>query len=266
MAKWVPECLPNRAEIILLINSKRSKWQGSLAACIRIKGEQQKAIQLARAAAEHSISLLNFLSPANGNSRLTSFCTILGFETLRTATHLYVLNGSISTYKECTVDEQNADFFINVHVPICKQTILALDDLASDRSTDFRYRLYDALIIYSRQAQASDLSAKLIFALSALESILLKDANEPIQKNLGERMAFLVRESVDERKEIVRNIAEVYKARSSFVHHGNSIKHQEALDRFLVTAWETFSRLLLLKDKYKTKAALLDSLEDMKMS
>jgi len=67
-----------------------------------------------------------------------------------------------------------------------------LNRLALDRSTEFCRSLYDALILYSRQAVAVEVSDKLVFTLSALESMLLRDGNEPIQKTLGERMAFLI--------------------------------------------------------------------------
>lgn len=96
--------------------------------------------------------------------------------------------------------------------------------------------------------------------------MFLRDANEPIRKNLGERMAFLIGTWTEERKEIVRNVAEVYKVCSAFVHHGGSPKHQHALDQFLTTTWKTFAELLRTRDTYKTVAALLVILEDRKMS
>jgi hypothetical protein len=79
-------------------------------------------------------------------------------------------------------------------------------------------------------------------------------------------MAFLIGQSVHLRKDIVKNIEEIYKIRSAFVHHGQTPRHVEIVDRFLVNAWTTFSRLLDLVPRYRTKAALLGALEDLKMS
>jgi len=45
----------------------------------------------------------------------------------------------------------------------------------------------------------------------------LKDSNEPIQKNLGERMAFIIGESLEERKKIVANVEDFYRIRSRLV-------------------------------------------------
>jgi hypothetical protein len=269
MDEWqarVPPHSPDKPQIDAMINKKRAKWQGALAACTYIKAERTKASEAARAAARNATAILSFLSPANQNSRLTNFGTLLGSETLGSTTELVITSGSISTVQESVSDHREADWYVDRNSHDRAWILPALDDLASNRSTEFRRNLYNALILLSRQAQASELSDKLVFALSALESVFLRDANEPIQKNLGERMAFLIGTSIEERKEIVRNIGEVYTIRSAFVHHGQSPKHQHALDRFLITTWNTFAELLQLRDTYKTKSALLGVLEDRKMS
>lgn len=105
-----------------------------------------------------------------------------------------------------------------------------------------------------------------MFTLAALESILLRDSNEPIQKNLGERMAFVIGKNIDERKAIIKNVEEIYKYRSAFVHHGQTPRHLASLDSFLVYAWTTMINLLGAVDHYRTKAALLGALEDRKMA
>jgi hypothetical protein len=96
--------------------------------------------------------------------------------------------------------------------------------------------------------------------------MLLSDGNEPIQKNLGERMAFLIGQTAQERKDSVKDIDEVYRIRSAFVHLGQTLRHVVTVDRFLANAWTTFSRLMDLSIRYRTKAALVGALEDLKMS
>ena len=54
---------------------------------------------------------------------------------------------------------------------------------------------------------------KLVYILASLESILLKNDSEPIQKNLGERMAFLIGPTVEARKTIIANVVETYARR-----------------------------------------------------
>ena len=181
-------------------------------------------------------------------------------------TAILVESDRISTFQDIVTDGRQADWNLDRIPSELTWVLPALNDLASNRTTELRRSLYDALILHSRQAQAIELSDKLVFALAALESMFLIDANEPIQKNLGERLAFLVGTTVEERKAIVKNVGEVYKVRSAFVHHGQVPRHQDALDRFLIIAWDAFAGLLRNRDQYKTKAALLGALEDRKMS
>jgi len=71
--------------------------------------------------------------------------------------------------------------------------------------------LYDVLQLHSRSSIAAGVSHKIVFVIAAIESLLLKDSNEPIQKNLGERMAFIIGESLEERKKIVANVEDFYR-------------------------------------------------------
>jgi integrase len=53
--------------------------------------------------------------------------------------------------------------------------------------------------------------------------MLLRTSNEPITKNIGKRMAFLIGTSVEERMAIVQNVDAAYRIRSKFIHQGNSV-------------------------------------------
>ena len=132
-------------------------------------------------------------------------------------------------------------------------TLASLHDLASNTKTDFRRQLYDALLLYSRSSVTSDIAVKLVFVLVAIESILLKDFNEPIAKNIGEWMAFLVGDALEAKKAVVTNVDRIYKLRSAFIHHGDTIEDVEMVREFLGHAWETFRRLLHRMDRTNTK-------------
>jgi hypothetical protein len=174
--------------------------------------------------------------------------------------------GHINRISRGVADQRQTDWLLDYSIQSRPGVLENLHRLASDTSTEFSRSLYDALILYSRQTLAFEVSGKLVFTLSALESMLLRDSNEPIQKNLGERIAFLIGQSPAERKDIVKNIDVTYRIRSAFVHHGQTARHVETVDHFLINAWTTFSRLMDLSVKYKTKAALIGALEDLKMS
>lgn len=248
------------------LNKRRSELQAHVAACVRVRAEERKAIEVARARAENATALLRFLSPANLNSRLATFCTPTSAGVLPQVTTVFMDNGHIDRISRGIRDRCETDWLLDHSIRFRPGILENLDRLASDLSTEFCRALYDALILYSRQALATEVSDKLVFSLAALESMLLRDGNEPIQKNLGERMAFLVGQSPQARKDIVKNIDAIYRIRSAFVHHGQTARHVKTVDQFLINAWTTFSRLMDLSVKYKTKAALIGALEDLKMS
>ena len=261
-----PHVLEDQRNVSAL-NKRRSELQARLAACIRVRADEKKAVELARAAAQNATALLRFLSPATLNSRLTSYCTPGGTEGVDVCIELFMDKGRIGTMSRGVPDHRNTDWRLDASIELRPGVLENLDRLATDPvSTEYRKSLYDALILYSRQPLAREISDKLVFTLSALESMLLRDSNEPIQKNLGERMAFLIGQSVQQRKDIVKNIDEVYRIRSAFVHHGQTARHVETVDRFLVNAWATMSRLLDFVPRFRTKAALIGALDDQKMS
>jgi Apea-like HEPN len=96
--------------------------------------------------------------------------------------------------------------------------------------------VYDALLIYSRNSVAITPADKLVYILVGLESVLIRNSNEPLGKNIGERMAFLVGDTVDSRKAVLANVDEIYKLRSSFIHHGGAVKRPELLSTFMLNA------------------------------
>ena len=78
MDEWwgrCPEKLREDPLSVAALKKRRSELQAGLAACVSVRAERQKAVDLARAKAQNATALLRFLSPANLNSRLTSHCT-----------------------------------------------------------------------------------------------------------------------------------------------------------------------------------------------
>lgn len=133
-------------------------------------------------------------------------------------------------------------------------------------ATDFRRQLYDALLLYSRNSTAPETSDKLVFVLVSLESMLLRDSTEPITKNIGERVAFLIGTSIEERKRVIQNVDDAYGIRSKFISHGNSVEDSELIEQFFAHAWQCFYAMLGHIGSVDTKAALIEALERCKLS
>ena len=249
-----------------LENDTRAKFQATLAACVKIRAEAKAASQEALARTLRATALLRFLSIANWTSKVRSFTLPFGMEG-STGWHSFNLDsGVVKSLSSASVFEGPYEWVIDEARAELPGLLECLSDLASTQGTDFRKTLFDAMLIYSRNSTTTDPANKLVFILVALESMLLKDASEPIQGNLGERMAFLVGASLDARKNIVSTVKKTYAMRSKFIHHGQGIDDLEVFDAFLFNAWSSFVKLLELRDRFKTRLELIGKLDEMKLS
>jgi hypothetical protein len=94
--------------------------------------------------------------------------------------------------------------------------------------------------------------------------MLLRNDTEPVQKNIGERMGFIVKKTAEERKKMVRVVDEVYKIRSSFVHHGQKIKESQVIEEFMFCAWSLFLILIAESGKYSRRESMFDAIDNVK--
>jgi hypothetical protein len=135
-------------------------------------------------------------------------------------------------------------------------------------STELRTDLYGALQLHARASIATEVAHKLVFVVAAAESIFLRNASEPIQKNLGERMAFLVGQNVVERKKIIQNVDDFYGIRSGLIHHGKEIQDQQRdiVDEFFVNVWFSFVTLMRNGERWKTRNEMFLELEERKLA
>ncbi len=266
----IPESA-RKPEVVATLNRERSMLQGTLAACIKVRAEFEKAKETAHAAADEAIALLRFLSPVNWTCRIVSHCLPMGRENTRTTVTLVINNGEIGSLNKATVEEGPAGWNIDE----ARQTSLTtgalekLHKLALHRTdTDFRADVYGALQLHARHSVATEIAHKIVFVVAAAESLLLRDSSEPIQKNLGERMAFLIGSTLTERKAIVKNVDHFYQIRSGLIHHGREVQPEErdVIDTFFLSVWLSFARLLTYVDQFQSRKDMFEMLEDLKLS
>ena len=138
--------------------------------------------------------------------------------------------------------------------------------LTLDRRTDFQGKLLDALLLYLRSTREKDLAGRLVYMLVAIETILLKDENESIQQNVGERMAFVLANTLEARRAKVRHLTDAYRLRSKFIHHGETIAEIETVRTFMLDAWRLFIALVKASHRFDTKADFINHLDAMRLS
>ena len=140
------------------------------------------------------------------------------------------------------------------------------DILISNKRSELDEAVLEAVLLYSRCTIAKDPADKLVYILVGLESILLKDPNEPVTQSLSERIAFLVASDLEKRKGVVQAIKKAYKLRSDFLHHGASFQSLEILRQLMEIAWYAVLALIGSTCELNTRKELLDHLDDQKYS
>ncbi|MBP7069597.1 MAG: hypothetical protein KBA97_00830 [Methanothrix sp.] len=244
----------------------QKKLQGISAATMKINAEPKRAFEIALEESEKALSILRIFDPAIIHPRLNSNITLLGKEHLESYTY-FVLNDE----KDLSIEEGFLDGsgtaleLSNKSISMIKT--MGLDILSKvlveGPKTNFHKQLLDSIFIYSRSPLARDAIDKLIYILVAIESILLKDDNEPIQQNISRRMAYMIGNTVKERKVVIENVIKIYKLRSSFIHHGQYIDdfEYETLLTFMRNIWKFYQILIKKINDFKDKQELIDRIE-----
>jgi hypothetical protein len=244
----------------------RSSVQGMLTACVKVRAERTMAKQLALTRTLRAVSLLRFLSPINWTPGVRSYCLPVGLENTEVSKHFMIFGNKLTSYNERGLPHGPLQWNVDTERSQFPDLLSLLHRLASQTGNDFGDALLDAMLLYSRNSLTPDIADKLVFVLVSLESLLLKDSNEPITKNIGERMAFLIGNSVGERREILKNVDDTYRIRSAFIHHGDSPADLKTVSVFFGNAWSCFVALLRSTDRYSTKPELINTLEERKLS
>ena len=120
---------------------------------------------------------------------------------------------------------------------------------------------WGALKIFTRGIASTQRVDRLIGALVAAETLLL-GGNDPVQQSLSQRMAMLLGGTLAAKKQLRKDIAAAYAARSAFVHHGKERNtDQELLSRVLGACREVV-HACLRNSTESTSEELIRRLED----
>jgi hypothetical protein len=201
------ENVPDKKEIINNITEKEMRpFQGYTAATIDLTAEKERAQEILIEEANKSLSFLRIFTGSILHPRAISFFGLWG------STHINGIKIIFMKNKE-EYDGMN-DQIIGLPIKVDKLDkniinmlfqigLSTIDKLLNSKSlSSFSSDILDALILYSRAGISKDAADKLVYMLVALESILLKNSSEPIQQNVGERLAFLIGNNLEERKKL----------------------------------------------------------------
>lgn len=248
----------------------RGKFQGRAAVVISVEAEPKRAFQSAVELAETVTSLLGIFSVGTLLPDVKCISRISGSEVISKATVISNPDGDAFRMTENILDLASARAWridYREIIEMRKSGLDAISGLLLDREpNDFKRAILNALLIYSKSAFTADPIEKVIYILSSLESMLLKNESEPIQQNLAERMAIFTAKELAKRKEIIANIKAIYSVRSRYLHHGHIRSELDTIREFLMTAWVFYVQLLGNVHPFSTRLEFVTAIDDAKLS
>lgn len=249
------------------IKELRKDMQGLGAIVVDIEAEQGHASDQALEVAEIAIGLIRLHSPAAYIATEISACAVLGAESAPTATVLSYSGMDSFRFNKTVLPPMSRNWQISKAAwkHVREKDLPYLTDLISEFGlTEFQSSLRLAVLTYSKGLTMREPNDKLVYVLSALESLLLRDTSEPIQQNLGERIAFLIGLNPDERLEIVRNVRSIYAMRSKYIHHRVSVTDEAEIANFILTARVFFGAAITNSRNFKSKRDFIEAIERRK--
>lgn len=254
---------------IKYVTEFKKNYQGYAAGIFECYAEANRAQELAYSNVRKSLAILRLFSPANYIPDFVSGAYEYGKNMYRSKIY-FKINKHNNLDKE-TNEALDSSLFWHINIDIIN--ILNKNQhnynklLVNDNPNEFQNRLLEAIMIYSKNTLMRDIYDKLLYILVALESMLLKNDTEPIQQNIGDRMAFAIEKTPLGRKKISNIIKKIYSIRSKFIHHGkHTIENIGLIQIFMNHSWRFFSFLIQNVDNFKTKEQCIEALDRIKYS
>jgi hypothetical protein len=251
------------------LQKERQRLQALAAATTTIYAEQAYAVSESLKLTEHSLALLRILHPSNCSPHTVFSCFPLGSEKTIARFSAYIANDTHFMGKKEEFLPPFPDRWVisSPWLSACRGILEKINKILSiperDRS-EFQGKLLEALLIYSKNNITKDYGEKLIFILTALESMLNSNKSDPIQVSVADRMAFFLGKPGEERRSIVKLFRKCYDLRSNFVHHGETISDLYSLREFMALSHKFFLILIDNHGNYASKAEFLEKIDEIK--
>ena len=249
----------------------RRQYQGRAAAYLVLESEPIRGMQLAIERTRSALSAMALFSAGAFLPDVKCLAKPSGCELLAQVTVLSEMHGVAGfTTTQAIVDLRSAQpwrLSQSATTTLMRSGLGALSGLLREQNlSQFKLAFLNGVLIYSKAAYSNEPIEKIIYILSFLESMLLKNENESIQQNLAERMAVVLSKELAERKRIIANIRAVYGIRSRYLHHGNEKSELDAVTDFMKNTWVFFTQVLGQLDKFQHQADFASSIDDAKLS
>jgi hypothetical protein len=252
-----------------LFDKVRKDYQGLAAVYTVVKAEPKRAQEHAIEEAQLITSILGIFSGATLLPDIKCVSCIKGAEYIAQSTSFSEQDGEGFYMNSNILDKSTAKYWRLSQKDIFEIRRTALDRisnlLAAESLNAFKKTVLNSILLYSKSAFTADPVEKVVYMLSALESILLRNENEPIQQNLAERMAVFTAQELTKRKSIINTIKSTYGIRSRYLHHGHTSSELELISEFMMCTWVFIIQLIANVEQFSSKESFISAIDDQKL-
>jgi hypothetical protein len=241
----------------------RKDYQGIVFAHLTVTAEKDHAAALAVQYTEQAITVLRFYSPTVLFPQVKSYFGRKG-HTYLPVDHFFIFTSDLPTIVTHSAESAIFDFAVEDQLVLLMKAG-GLDDwneiLLKNNLTDYEELLMTTISLFSKSVVLGDLHDKLVYILASLETIFLRDSSEPIQSALSQRLAFVVEQTPERRKNVVTLVKDAYHVRSSYLHHGQTNNDLKTVTALSMIANSAIRNLVNKRKNYSSRTEFLDSLE-----
>lgn len=272
--KWAAEVEglagENKENALKLFEQIRKDYQGLAAVVTTTTSEPGYANDYALEEAQKITAVLGIFSGATLMPDIKCVSNIKGSELIAQSTTFIVGDEDTFQMTSGIIDKASAKYWRLGQRDIIEIQKTGLDTISSilmsDSPTNFEESILNAIFLYSKSAFTADPVEKVVYMLSSLESILLKNENEPIQQNLAERIAVFTAQELTKRKAIIKMIKSIYGVRSRYLHHGHTSSELKLISEFMMQVWIFYIQLLANVAQFSTQEEFVNAIDDHKLS
>jgi hypothetical protein len=240
------------------------RWLGKAGMRFELTAESSRAQEIAFERATDYMTLLQFYGAPAMILSLISHAAPTGARPYRTVDCLSYAPETIQRAKSVAEPTYQLNLTAALRAEAERSGLTTLSSLAQTPACDYEEKLVETLLVYGRACYQLDPTDKLLQVMTAVEMFALRNANEPIQATLADRLAFAINDNPNIRQEIAANLRAAYGLRSGRSHHGKSISDTKTIEQFLGNAWAFFLTAIHGVGRYRTPAEFLDNLDRLK--
>lgn len=270
---WISNTKPKNdkssQDIELFFDQLKTEFLGKAIAHCQIEADAESANEIGLLHADIATRVLNFFNPNSLLGDSGSNSAPAGYYSVSTSNAIFVSEDTFKMHKGSM--RRYEDFYIN-NEKIIRIREAFLDNFNNiylekqRKMNNFQKNIIETFLRYMLYAFSPSTEQKLIYILSALESLLLKNKSEPIQTNVSDRLAFFISSEPAERLKIIKDFKDTYELRSSFVHHGIQITELETVERFLLYTKVFFEKAIAYSHEFENLQIFLEHLDLIKYS